>query len=116
MLATQLAGDPPVVLLDEPTRGLDYVAKAALGRALGRLTAQGRAVCVASHDVEFVASVADRVVVLAGGDLISAGPTVDVLCSSVTFAPQIAKITAPQQWLTVGQVASALAKLEGQPA
>ena len=109
VLATQLAGDPPVILLDEPTRGLDYVAKAALGHALGRLAAKGRTVCVATHDVEFVADVADQVAVLAGGELISFGPTSDVLASSVTFAPQVAKITMPHSWLTVTQVAAALA-------
>ena len=68
-----------MVLLDEPTRGLDYAAKARARRdprATSRPT--GDAVVVATHDVEFVARVADRVVVLAEGEIVADGPTADV--------------------------------------
>jgi len=108
-LAVQLCGQPPVLLLDEPTRGLDYPAKAALARMLRELVGQGRAVCVVTHDVEFAAQVADRAVVMAQGEVIQAGPAPEVLASSVTFAPQVAKILAPQPWMTVAQVAAGLA-------
>lgn len=104
VLAVQLTADPPVLLLDEPTRGLDYVGKAALRRALHDLTARGRCVVVSTHDVEFVAETADRVVVLAAGEIVADGPTADVVCSSPAFAPQVAKIVAPQPWLTVNDV------------
>ena len=66
VLAVQLTADPPVLLLDEPTRGLDPTAKAALSRVLRGLAARGRSVVVSTHDVEFVAECADRVVVMAG--------------------------------------------------
>ena len=104
VLSVQLTADPPVMLLDEPTRGLDYAGKAALRTALHRLTAAGRSVVVSTHDVEFVAGTADRVVVLAAGEVVSDGPTRDVVVSSPAFAPQVAKITAPQPWLTVDDV------------
>ena len=51
---------PPVLLLDEPTRGLDYPAKAELADVLRRLADDGHAVMVATHDVEFAAVAADR--------------------------------------------------------
>ncbi|NBE83386.1 ABC transporter ATP-binding protein [Micromonospora rubida] len=108
VLALQLAVTPRVLLLDEPTRGLDYGAKAALVRTLDRLAAQGHAVVVATHDVEFATSAADRVVVMAGGDIVTDGPATTVLTASPTFAPQIAKILAPLPYLTVNQVADAL--------
>jgi energy-coupling factor transport system ATP-binding protein len=108
VLAIQLTADPLVVLLDEPTRGLDYRAKEALGRALRRLAAEGRAVCVATHDVEFAAWAADRIVVMADGDVISEGPVGDVLASSTVFAPQVARVMSPERWLTVDQVAAGL--------
>ena len=73
-LAIVLTGRPPVLLLDEPTRGLDYAAKRALAGILRDLAADGHAVLVATHDVEFVAQVADGVVVLAEGEVVSAGP------------------------------------------
>ena len=104
VLAVQLTADPPVLLLDEPTRGLDYAGKAALRRALHDLTARGRCVVVATHDVEFVAETADRVVVMAAGEVVADGPTADVVVSSPAFAPQVAKITSPQPWLTVDDV------------
>lgn len=104
VLAVQLTADPPVLLLDEPTRGLDYSGKAALRRALHTLTARGRCVVVSTHDVEFVAETADRVVVLAAGEIVADGATADVVVSSPAFAPQVAKITAPQPWLTVDDV------------
>jgi len=107
-LATQLAGDAPVVLLDEPTRGLDYTAKAILGRTLARLAGAGKAVLIATHDVEFVAAAADRVAIMAQGQIIAEGHTADILASSVTFAPQVAKVTYPEPWLTVSQVAEAM--------
>ncbi|WP_353953292.1 ATP-binding cassette domain-containing protein [Knoellia sp. S7-12] len=104
VLAVQLTADPPVLLLDEPTRGLDYSGKAALRSALHALTQRGRCVVVSTHDVEFVAETADRVVVMAAGELVADGPTADVVVSSPAFAPQVAKITAPQPWLTVDDV------------
>ncbi|MGL5818629.1 MAG: ABC transporter ATP-binding protein, partial [Phycicoccus sp.] len=78
VLAVQLTADPQVLLLDEPTRGLDPGAKAALAVVLRGIAARGRAVAVSSHDVEFVAEVADRVVVLAGGEVVADGPTAEV--------------------------------------
>ena len=108
VLAIQLMGRPAVLLLDEPTRGLDYPAKSALGAALRALTARGRAVCLATHDVEFIAMYADRVVVMAQGEVIQAGAVGDVLVASATFTPQVAKTLAPQRWLTVPQVAAGL--------
>ncbi|RLV50116.1 ATP-binding cassette domain-containing protein [Nocardioides mangrovicus] len=106
VLAVVLAAAPAVVALDEPTRGLDYPAKRALTEVLLAMAAEGRAVVVASHDVEFVAEVADRVIVLSDGEVVSSGPTGEVLAQSPAFAPQVAKILGPP-WLTVEQVVAA---------
>ncbi|MBO0692513.1 MAG: ATP-binding cassette domain-containing protein, partial [Acidimicrobiaceae bacterium] len=108
VIAIQLAGAPPVVLLDEPTRGLDYQAKRVLLGIIDTLAGEGRAVVVATHDVEFVAASAERVVVLAAGELVADGPTEQVIGASPAFAPQVAKILAPLPYLTVDQVALGL--------
>ncbi|MEV5317388.1 ATP-binding cassette domain-containing protein [Streptomyces sp. NPDC052687] len=108
-LAVVLAARPPLLLLDEPTRGLDYAAKARLVARLRELAAQGHAIVLATHDVELAAELADRVVLLAEGEVIADGPTADVVVSSPSFAPQVTKILAPQRWLTVAQVREALA-------
>jgi energy-coupling factor transporter ATP-binding protein EcfA2 len=109
VLAIQLRAAPRVLLLDEPTRGLDYQAKRDLRRIVDGLAAAGRAVVISTHDVEFVAAAADRVVVLADGDVVADGPTADVIVASPAFAPQVAKALAPLRYLTVEQVAAALA-------
>jgi energy-coupling factor transport system ATP-binding protein len=109
VLAIQLTAAPSVVLLDEPTRGLDYAAKRSLVDIVDRLAADGHSVVVATHDVEFVAAAADRVVVMADGDVVADGPTADVVVASPAFAPQVAKILSPLEYLTIEQVREAMA-------
>ncbi|MEV1008604.1 ATP-binding cassette domain-containing protein [Streptomyces sp. NPDC049881] len=113
-LAVVLTAAPPVLLLDEPTRGLDYAAKERLAAVLRELAAQGHCVVLATHDVELAADVAHRVVVLAEGEVVADGPTPEVVVGSPSFAPQVAKVLAPGPWLTVGQVTGALGR-EGAP-
>ncbi|MBZ4322118.1 ABC transporter ATP-binding protein [Streptomyces huiliensis] len=107
-LAVVLAARPPLLLLDEPTRGLDYAAKARLVEILRGLAAEGHAIVLATHDVELAAELAHRVVVLAEGEIVADGPTADVVVASPAFAPQVAKVLAPLPWLTVAQVRDAL--------
>ncbi|MEU2598970.1 ATP-binding cassette domain-containing protein [Streptomyces hirsutus] len=107
-LAIVLTARPPLLLLDEPTRGLDYAAKARLVTVLRGLAAEGHAILLATHDVELAAELAHRVVLLAEGEVIADGPAADVVVASPSFAPQVAKILAPQHWLTVSQVREAL--------
>jgi energy-coupling factor transport system ATP-binding protein len=111
VLAIQLAAAPGVILLDEPTRGLDYRAKASLIAVLDRLAARGHAVVVATHDVEFVTRACDRVIVMAEGEIVTDGPAAAVLTASPTFAPQVAKILSPLPYLTEAQVAAGLERV-----
>jgi energy-coupling factor transport system ATP-binding protein len=108
-LAIVLAAGPRVVLLDEPTRGLDYNAKRRLVHQLRDLAAAGHAVLLSTHDVEMAAEVAHRVVVVADGEVVTDGPAPEVLSASPLFAPQIAKVLGPLPLLTVDDVARCLA-------
>jgi energy-coupling factor transport system ATP-binding protein len=107
-LAVQLVGGARVLLLDEPTRGLDYGAKARLRSTLSELAADGHAIVVATHDVEFVARAAHRVVLMAEGEIVADAPAREALAASPVFAPQVAKVLAPLGFLTVEQVAAAM--------
>lgn len=107
VLAVELAGDPPVVLLDEPTRGLDYAAKTELSRIIADLAAAGRSVLIATHDVELVAETCERVVVMAEGEIVSDGPTRSVLAGSALLATQVAKVANPTPVLTVREFVDA---------
>ncbi|GAB3036823.1 cobalt ABC transporter ATP-binding protein [Nocardioides flavus (ex Wang et al. 2016)] len=106
-LAVVLAARPPVVLLDEPTRGLDYAGKAELARIVADLASDDHAVLLATHDVEFAAHVADEVVVMAEGEVVSSGPPRRVLAESPSFAPQVTKVLGAP-WLAVEEVVAAL--------
>jgi len=107
-LAVVLAPAPSLLLLDEPTRGLDYPSKDRLISILRELAGSGHAVVLATHDVELAARVAQRAVVLADGEVIADGPARDVVCHSPVFAPQIAKVLAPDEWLTLDEVRAAM--------
>jgi energy-coupling factor transport system ATP-binding protein len=107
-LAVILAARPALLLLDEPTRGLDYTAKQRLVTVLRGLAGSGTAVLLATHDVELAAEVSYRTVVLAEGEVVADGPSREVVTHSPAFAPQVAKILAPQRWLTVADVARGL--------
>jgi energy-coupling factor transport system ATP-binding protein len=103
-LAVQLAARPRVLLLDEPTRGLDYLAKRSLVSILRGEAAVGTSVVVSTHDVEFAAQAADRVVVMAAAEILADGPAREVLVASPIFAPQTAKVLAPLPYLTIHDV------------
>ena len=80
---------PAAVGLDEPTRGMDRAAKDALVRLLSGLDS---AVIVATHDPEFAAAFADRVVLLADGQVIADGTAAEVLSGGTYFATEVARI------------------------
>ena len=103
VLAVVLTAHPPVICLDEPTRGLDYPGKVALADS-SRPGGGGSCACSWRPTTSaFVAQVADRVVVLAEGEVVSEGPTARVVAESPAFAPQVHKILGAG-WLTVDQV------------
>jgi energy-coupling factor transport system ATP-binding protein len=91
-LCALTAGNPRLVLLDEPTRGMDAASKSLLLRNVEQMAADGACVVVASHDVELVASLAQRVVLLAEGEVIADGATRSVLTGSLTFSTQANKL------------------------
>lgn len=91
-LAAIAAGSPGILLLDEPTRGLSGKEKAFLATFLSRYARAGRLVIVATHDVEFLAQCATRVLLLADGELIADGLPAEVLSGSLTFGTQMNRL------------------------
>ena len=104
-LAVVLSAKPRALILDEPTRGLDYQSKSLLIQILKDFAKQqGRSAIIATHDVELVAELADRVIFLSEGEIVADGPTLDILLASPAFAPQVSKVMSPRRWLTVKDV------------
>jgi energy-coupling factor transport system ATP-binding protein len=105
-LASILVAEPQILLLDEPTRGLDYQQKEALTTFLQREKAAGRTIIMATHDVELVAQCADRVILLGEGQVVVDGPARQVMSESLVFASQINKLFRDPSLLTVQDVLS----------
>ena len=87
------AEDPAVVLLDEPTRGMDREHKDALAGRIEQLAAGGAAVMVATHDTEFAASFASRVVLMGQGVVLADSPPAEVLGGGRHFSTEVARVT-----------------------
>ncbi len=102
---------PRILLLDEPTRGLDYAAKRELARLLQEWQAEGAGVLLVTHDVELVAQAADRVVILDQGAVVADGSPADVLTGSSLFAPQVARLFPGTGWLTARDALAGLKRL-----
>jgi energy-coupling factor transport system ATP-binding protein len=107
-LAAILVAQPEILLLDEPTRGLDYLNKEQLTVLLDELQRRGVTVVMATHDVELVARCADRVVILGEGQKVVDGPVREVMTESLVFSSQINKLLRDSRFLTVDDVLHAL--------
>jgi energy-coupling factor transporter ATP-binding protein EcfA2 len=106
-LAAILAAEPEILLLDEPTRGLDYQNKVLLTRILNDLSGRGITIIMATHDVELVAHCADRVIIMGEGQVVVDGPIREVMTESLIFASQINKLLRDNRFLTVEDVLQA---------
>ena len=91
-LASVLVAGPKLLVLDEPTRGIDYRLKAELGNVLQKLAEEGVTIILVTHDVEFAAEYADRTVMLFDGQIACDGPKHAVLGSSMFYSPQIGRL------------------------
>lgn len=104
-IAAVAVGGAGVLLLDEPTRGMDAASRAALELAIRSHAERGGAVVLATHDVELAARCATRVTVLGDGEVVADGEARRVLEGSL-FAPQVLRVLPP--FLTVEEVEAAM--------
>jgi energy-coupling factor transport system ATP-binding protein len=99
---------PGLVCLDEPTRGMDRARKHDLAALVDSLARRGAATIVATHDVEFAAECADRVVLLGAGETIADGPCSEILSGGWYFATEVARILRTDGAITPEQGAELL--------
>lgn len=114
-LAGRLEGDgvPGLVALDEPTRGMDRGRKEDLHKLVECLAAGGGAIVIATHDVEFAAEFAERVVLLGDGVVIADGPSAEILSGGWYFATEVARVLDRPGVVTPEQGAAHLAERAG---
>ena len=109
-LASILAANPQIILLDEPTRGLDYAQKRSLTDLLLGMKREGRTIIMATHDVELAAACADRAVLMAEGQIVVDGSAREVMSDSQVFSSQINKLFRDPRYLVVEDVLRAIGK------
>ncbi len=114
-LAGRMDGErlPGLVALDEPTRGMDRNRKDDLVDLIGALAERGAGVVVATHDVEFAAAFAERVVLMGDGVLIADGPVEQILSGGWYFATEVARVLDVPGVVTPEQGAAALLGADG---
>jgi energy-coupling factor transport system ATP-binding protein len=103
---------PRLLLLDEPTRGLDYAAKQSLTRLWASWRRQGMGILLVTHDMELAARVADRVLVLKEGRIESSGPVADLLGTGSLYGSQMARIFPGSGVLTVNDALGEFSEYE----
>lgn len=91
---------PSLMLLDEPTRGLDPSLKEELVVLWKKWLSEGAGILLVTHDVELAAKIADRTVMMSQGEVIAVGPTREVLGNSPNFSPQISRLLPGRGLLT----------------
>lgn len=112
-LGAVIVPEPRIVLLDEPTRGLDYGAKRRLMDMWDQWRKEGIGFLLVTHDVELIARACDRVLILERGIIIADGPTADVLDSSTIFRPQLSRLFPGLGWLTVHDAVDGIGNRSG---
>lgn len=93
-LAAVLAGRPGLLLLDEPTRGLDYMHKDNLGRQLSAIKERGVTIIMATHDIDFAAEVADSIALMSAGTIIASGDKYEMLQNASYYSSQTSRLFA----------------------
>lgn len=110
-LASVLVAQPKIIILDEPTRGMEYKLKAELMSYLDNYRKEGRVVILVTQDVETVAEYGDRVILLSEGRIVVDGAKRDLLSQALIFSPQINRLAqslshygVPSNLLTANEV------------
>jgi energy-coupling factor transport system ATP-binding protein len=104
-VAAVMVTRPGVVLLDEPTLGIDPLAQARFGQLVDAWRSQGMAVVLATHDVEFAAAHADTALVLDRGRTVASGPVAETLFSQPSLRTSLQKLTGRPHPASVAELA-----------
>lgn len=94
-LSSVLAAKPQLLILDEPTRGLDYELKKTLMHHISNYKTEGGTILLISHDIELIAEFGERVLLMSEGKIVADGTKHEVLANSLHFSPQINRLIQP---------------------
>ncbi|BDR71850.1 ABC transporter [Clostridium tetani] len=91
-IACTIITDPEILILDEPTRGMDAEAKENLGEIIKTLAEVGKSIVVITHDSDFAGDYSHSVMLMFNGEIVAKGCAKDILYNSMYYSPQISKI------------------------
>ncbi|WP_034869996.1 ABC transporter ATP-binding protein [Clostridium lundense] len=91
-IACTLVTDPDVLILDEPTRGMDSMAKENLGSIIKELSSRGKSIVLITHDADFAGDYVNSVMLMFNGEIVAKGDANTILYDSIYYSPQIAKV------------------------
>lgn len=91
-IACVLVSEPDILILDEPTRGMDSINKEHLGKLILKLSKEGKSVVLITHDADFAGDFADTSILMFNGEIVASGKTEDILYDSLYYSPQVAKV------------------------
>ncbi|WP_410506238.1 ABC transporter ATP-binding protein [Haloimpatiens sp. FM7315] len=91
-IACTLVVSPEVLILDEPTRGMDAIAKENLGKLIKELSSIGKTIILITHDIDFASDYCNRAMILFNGEIVARGKSQDIIYDSIYYSSQIAKL------------------------
>ena len=91
-LAELLAVNPDILLLDEPTKGIDNIYKEEFGELMQKLKSQGKTIILVSHDLDFCGEYTDRCGLLANGEIISVNKSRDFFVGNRFYTTTVSKM------------------------
>lgn len=103
-LGAVVVTQPEIIILDEPTRGLDQLTKNALLKLLLEWNHSGITILLVTHEVEFAAAFASRILILEDGQIISQGDPRRIMRTHPRYTPQIANLYPETDWLTLNDL------------
>jgi len=115
-LASVMCMAQDIILLDEPTRGMDYTNKESLGEMLLNFKNNGTTIILVTHDVDFAAEYCDRVVLMFEGQIIGDGAKQDILKNNLYYSSQVSKLfNGAEDFVTYKEALTHLASLSRKP-
>lgn len=91
-IACVLVLNPDILILDEPTRGMDADSKERLGILIRKISETGKSVVIITHDSDFAADYSDRTLMMFNGEITAFGKSIDILYDSIYYSPQVSKV------------------------
>lgn len=91
-IACTIVTDPDILVLDEPTRGMDALAKKRLGDIIKDLSSKGKAIVLITHDADFAGEYVDSVMLMFNGEIVAKGTANNILYDSIYYSPQVSKM------------------------